>query len=257
MNGYLAILRRELAGLFLQPLAWFLLAVALFLQGLFYSRALTDFAGNTAAALIIALGGGWGFWVLMAVLPPLITMRMVSEEARSGLLEFLLTSPVRDSAVILGKASAATAFFALVWCAAPLYAVLLAVLGVEVDWGQVLWGYAGAVVVSALFCSSGLFASALSATPALAAFIAFNIGVVLLVPSLGLLDRLAELGAWLGLDLPPEIAQEIVSYFDVLVRHQASFLRGAVDTAHLAFFVVWIALFLFLATRLLEMRRWR
>ncbi|MBI1380857.1 MAG: ABC transporter permease subunit [Planctomycetaceae bacterium] len=249
MNGYLAILRRELAGLFLQPLAWFLLAVALLLQGLFYSAALGGlFAGDTAGALTFALGGGVGFWVLMAVLPPLITMRMVSEEARSGLLEFLLTAPVRDSAVILGKASAATLFFALVWCAAPLYAVLLAVLGVEVDWGQVLWGYAGALVVSALFCSAGLFASALSATPALAAFIAFSIGVVLLaLPSLGLLDPY----------LAPETAREIFSKFDVLARHQASFLRGALDTAHLVFFLTWIALFLFLATRLLEMRRWR
>jgi len=248
VSGYTAILRRELAGLFLQPLAWFLLAVALLLQGAFFAAAIGIWGGDTAAALAFAQGGGLGFWVLVAILPPLITMRMVSEEARSGLLEFLLTAPVRDGAVILGKATAATLFFAAVWVAAPLYAILFAGMGVAVDWGQVLWGYAGSIVVSALFCAAGLFASALSGTPALAAFIAFTIGIVLLVlPSLGLFDSY----------LDPETARVVFTKFDVLARYQASFLRGAVDSAHLVFFVAWTGLFLFLATRLLEMRRWR
>lgn len=250
MTGYCAILRRELAGLVVQPLSWALLTVALLLQGAFFSAALgaPEFGGNTAAALSFSLGSGLGFWVLMLVLPPLVTMRMVSEEARSGLLEFLLTAPVRDGAVIAAKATAATAFFALVWSAAPLYALLLAALGVEIDWGPVMWGYAGAVVASALFSAAGLFASALSGTPALAAFIAFAIGLLLLaVPRLGLVDAY----------LDPEVAREVFDAFDVLSRFQASFLRGAFDTAHLAFFVAWTALFLFLATRLLEMRRWR
>ncbi len=247
MSGFLAIFRRELAGLFLQPLAWILLAVALLIQGWLFTFMLR-FDGDVVGSLRVALGGSAIFWALLGILAPLLTMRSISEEARSGLLEYLLTAPVSDAAVVTGKAAAATAFFAILWASALAYAAVLAAFGVAIDWPALLFGYLGAVVLSGLFCSIGIFCSALSATPALAAFLAFAINLVFLVgPQLNFLRE----------HLDQHTLRAITSKFDMLERFGSSFLRGAFDSAHLVFFLAWTAAFLFLAVRTVEVRRWR
>ena len=147
MKGLSAITRRELAGLFFQPLAWVLLCLALLVHGLFMALILKQTGGDVRTTLISALGAG-SFWLLTLLLAPLLTMRMISEESRSGLLEFLLTAPVSDLAVVLGKQLAATAFFAILWTSTLLFAIGASLLGAEVDWGQLLVGYGGALLVS-------------------------------------------------------------------------------------------------------------
>ena len=120
MRGCVTICRRELAGLFLSPLAWILLLVTLLLNGLFFQFYVSASNGDVVLALETALGGGAIFWAFMVVLTPLITMRMVSEEARDGTLEFLLTAPVSDAAVIVGKFLAATNFKAVLRISVPM-----------------------------------------------------------------------------------------------------------------------------------------
>ena len=249
MSGTLAIARRELQGLFLQPLAWVLLALALLLQGLLLSTMLVASGGDLTATLEFALGGGAVFWILLAVLAPLLTMRSIAEEARSGLLEYLLTAPVTDAAVVVGKAAAATAFFALLWAAVPLYGLAAHALGAAPDWPRVLVAYGGSVVLSALFCAVGLFASALSATPALAAFVAFSVELLLLV--------VPRLDGWFARWFPRDAVRAVLARVDVAYHYQASFLVGVVDSLHLVFFLAWTGAFLFLAIRLVESRRWR
>src|SRR5688572_21841259 len=103
MRGTWTIYRRELAGLFLGPLAWVLLCLALLVHGVFLTLFVADTQGEINGALMRAHGGALVFWGLLLVLPPLLTMRMISEEARTGTLEFLQTAPVRDFEVVLGK----------------------------------------------------------------------------------------------------------------------------------------------------------
>ncbi|MEO0652568.1 MAG: ABC transporter permease, partial [Planctomycetota bacterium] len=110
MSGAWTIYRRELAGLFFQPLAWVLLFLALLFNGGMLLLWLYGSGGDVNLALAASLGG-WGFWILACVLSPLVTMRMISEESKSGLLEFLLTAPVGDAAVVFGKYLAASTFF--------------------------------------------------------------------------------------------------------------------------------------------------
>lgn len=251
MKGLSAITRRELAGLFFQPLAWVLLCLALLVHGLFMALILKQTGGDVRTTLISALGAG-SFWLLTLLLAPLLTMRMISEESRSGLLEFLLTAPVSDLAVVLGKQLAATAFFAILWTSTLLFAIGASLLGAEVDWGQLLVGYGGALLVSSLFCSIGLFASALTQTPVLAAFLAFLIGLTMVMLP-GVLSTYWT-AAW-GLD--DRWLDAITSKFDLTERYVNSFMLGALDTGHLVFFLAWISLFVFLSVRLLEMRRWR
>ena len=247
MRGLGTIYRRELAGLFFAPLAWVLLCLSLFYNAAFFLLFLRQYGGLVDNALESSLGGGSPFWLLVVFLPPLLTMRMLSEEHKSGMLEFVLTAPVADAAVVLGKALAATTFLALLWSSVPLYGLVLQILGAAPDWGQVATGYLGAVLVSALFSAVGLTLSAACATPLLAAFLAIlaNVGAVALPFATPALRGLA-----------PGLVEWLDGRVNILNAFQNSFMTGALDTAHLAFFLAWTAVFLFLAVRVVEAKRW-
>jgi ABC-2 type transport system permease protein len=252
--GALHVYRRELAGLFLRPLAWVLLVIALAFLGLIMSLFVVPLVGGDVDQVVIVnAGGGTHYLFLLALLPPLVTMRMISEEARSGLLEFLLTAPVRDLSVVLGKLGAATTFMAVLWGAAPLYALCMEWLGTQPgggpDWAPVWTGYLGSVLASGFFCAVGLAVSAATATPLVAGFLSFVINLVLMffLPYFGGIAHLA----------PDHWLRWVLVHANVVAQLQGSFMLGVLDTRALAFFAIWTAFFAFLATRLLEMRRWR
>ncbi len=247
MKGTLTIYRRELAGLFLTPLGWSLLFLALLLNGLYFTQYLELTGGNVDESLSYSLGQALPYWALLVLLPPLLTMRMISEEARNGMLEFLLTAPVRDSAIIIGKALALTSFLALLWSSNLVYGGLCQLLGTAPDWGRLWAGFGGAVLVSALFGAVGLVASSLTNTPILAAFLALIFNVLLI--------SISYVGAWLG-QRWPELAEAVINKTSIPNRLTSSFLRGALDSSDVVFFAAWTVVFLVLATRLLEARRW-
>lgn len=245
MSGLVAIYRRELAGLFVTPLAWALLCLALFVNGWLFLAYVQSTEGDVDASLRMAFGGSWIFWATLAFLPPLLTMRMLSEEARAGLLEFLLTAPVTDAAVVCGKFLAALTVMAILWCSMLVYAVAVQVLGTPPDWAVVIGGLLGMILTSALFCAIGIVWSAVTPTPLLAAFFAFVSSLtVLLLPFFRSLTH----SRWV---------LDTIDRVDVIGHFQRSFLLGVLDTAPVAFLLVWTAFFVFLAVRLVEMRRWR
>jgi ABC-2 type transport system permease protein len=245
MKGLAAIYRRELAGLFVTPLAWVLLCIALFVNGWLFLAYVEQFEGDVDVALRMAYGGSWIFWATLAFLPPLLTMRMISEEARAGLLEFLLTAPVGDAAVVVGKFLAATTVMAALWAAMLAYALAVQLLGTPPDWAVVLGGLLGTVLTSAFFCALGILWSAVTPTPLLAAFLAFVSNLAfLLLPFLRQLTHVR----WV---------HEAIERVDVIGHFQRSFLLGVLDTAPVVFLLAWTALLVFLAVRLMEMRRWR
>jgi len=248
MRGLGTIFRRELAGLFLSPLAWILFCLTLAYNAFFflhYLRGVTG--GEVISALGLLLGGGWPYWFLMMLLPPLLTMRMISEEARNGVLEFLLTAPVGDAAVVGGKALAATAFMALVFAAGPLFGAVTGLLGAPPDWGAVATAWLGSVLVSAVFCALGLVASALSATPLVAAFLATVTSVLwVFLPLAGRSVR--------GFSHP--VTRWAIEKIDLTAHFQGSFQTGALDSAHVIFFLAWTLAFLFVAVRVVEAKRW-
>lgn len=263
MSGTWTIYRREVAGLFFSPLAWILLLVALFLNGVFFTFVyLAGAAGDVTLAFDLTLGGSWVFWLFLVLLPPVLAMRMLAEESRTGSLEFLLTAPVTDVAVVLGKFLAATTFLALLWSSVLVYGLAIARAGVDPDWGGVLGGFLGAVLASALFVSICLFASSLTDTPLLAVFFGFvaTLGW-LMVPVLAgrmMVEARTLLAGLIGdVQGAEEWIRRGVYTMDVVSHAQQSFLRGILDTSELVFFATWTAFFLFLTTRSLEARRWR
>jgi ABC-2 type transport system permease protein len=245
MRGTLAIYRREVAGLFVGPVAWLLLALAFLLNGYLFLLYLKTSQGDVDVAVRLALGESWAFWALLILVPPLLTMRMISEESRTGLLEFLLTAPVSDAAVVLGKFLAAATFLAILWAGIAVYAVTLATLGIAPDPGVLFGGWLGAILASALFCAIGLFASSLTNTPVLAAFAAILINLVIVIAPL--LARLTD-APWI---------KSAVARVDVIDHHKSAFLLGVLDSSYVVFFVAWTGLFLFVTVRTLEARRWR
>jgi ABC-2 type transport system permease protein len=246
MSGFRAIFRRELTGLFLTPLAWVLLVAAICLNGFMVIYALMGSGGDVDGSFNYMLGTSGAYWMLMISLPPLLTMRSISEESKGGQLEFLLTAPVTDGAVILGKHLAVVVFLSVLWAVVPMYGLTLELLGVSPDWGQMGLGYLGAVLVSALFAALGMVASALSSTPLLAAFLGFIFNIALLVLPMGA----GSLGGTVGRALTA-----LAGKLDVLKHLQLSFMRGALDSADVIFFLAWTGLFLFAATRIIEGRR--
>jgi ABC-2 type transport system permease protein len=181
----------------------------------------------------------------MILVPPLLTMRMISEESRTGILEFLLTAPVTDAAVVTGKFVAALVFLALLWSGAFVYGLVAESLGVPPDWGTLCGGWIGAVLCSGLFVAVGLFASSVTSTPIVAAFGAIVLDLVFVTAPLlaGLSDQ-----PWI---------RRAVARVDVIDHHKGAFLAGVLDTSYVVFFLAWTAFFVFLAVRAVEARRWR
>ena len=246
MKGWSVIYRRELAGFFFAPLVWILFTLALFYQAFFFLLALRGLQGEVNQALGWMLGLGPPFWVLMVILPPLLTMRTISEESRSGLLEFLLTAPVSDAAVIVGKALAAATVLAAILSTTLIYGVVVHALGAPPDWGQLLVSFLGGFLVAFFFTSVGIVASACSGTPLVAAFLAMVLNVIFLVaPPFGAPS--GPFGEALGW---------VLEKINVTDHFRGSFATGALDSAHVTFFLAWIAALLFLAVRLVESRRW-
>lgn len=261
MRAVATISRRELASLFFSPLAWILLLVALLVNGGLAVLFLGETGGDVNATLEGA-ATGFLFWTLIVVLPPLLAMRLLSEEARIGTLEFLLTAPVSDAAVVLGKFLAAVCFLALLWSAVLIYGLAIQFLGVAPDWGAVFGNYMGAILTSGLFLAISLAASTTTNTPLLAAFLAFmaNLGWLLLplFARLILSQVRALIGRFAGgLDTAQDWIEGTLVKMDVMRHFQGSFRIGVFDTSEVVFFLTWTAFFLFLTVRRLEARRWR
>ncbi|MEM6675952.1 MAG: ABC transporter permease [Planctomycetota bacterium] len=261
MTGAWVVARRELSGLFKAPFTWIVILVVLFLNGLLFNAVLVGSNGDVTDSLSFAQSGII-FWLAMIFLPALLAMRLVAEESRTGTLEYLLTAPVSDGAVVFGKFCAATAFMGLLWTSSLVYAGALQLAGGPPDWAAVVGTWVGTVFVSALFVAIAMLASTLTSTPLLAAFLSMVACVAwLVIPWLAAraLDYIVPLFA--RTDAAREAVNEtvggLVSNMDAFRHFERSFQLGVFDTSEIVFFVTWTAFFLFLTARMIEARRWR
>lgn len=247
MNGLLAITGRELRSYFFSPLGWVVATGFLFFQGIGFITILSYLndprtpAGTTP--LDFFFGETLFFWLGMLFVAPVITMRLLAEEHKSGTIEVLRTSPVTSTQIVLGKYFGALAFYAFLWLPTVAYVVLVDRY-IDVDWGPIGASYLGIFGLGALFLAAGLFASAMTRNQIVAAVLAFALLFVLFIPSF--LDMLVN----------SPLLKEVVGYTN-LYQHMDDFSRGVVDTRPLVFYITASALFLFLATRALETRTWR
>jgi ABC-2 type transport system permease protein len=173
---------------------------------------------------------------------PMITMRLFAEEKRSGTIELLMTSPVRDVEIVLGKWLAATTFYACVLAISALDLIFLFVYG-NPDWKPILVAYLGLLLQGACLLAFGTFISSLTRNQIIAAGGTFAVCLLLWVFEW---VTAYETSTW----------ARVVSYLSVLT-HFEPFAKGLLDSKDVVYYISTIFLGLFLTVRSLESLRWR
>jgi ABC-2 type transport system permease protein len=246
MSGVMANLVRELRAYFLSPLAYVVAALLLLVNGSVF-WLIISFLNNpqagVGAPLELFFGQTVFFWLVLLFVAPVLTMRLISEERRSGTIEVLMTSPVTEGQVIIGKYLASLIFYLFLWAPTLAYPLILDYYS-NVEWGPVAAGYVGIVGIGALFLAVGLLASALSRNQLVAAILTF----AMLMPlfSFGLLESLFN----------GEVVKQVFGYLN-LWEHMEDFSRGIVDTRRLTYYASASLFFLFLSARALHAKKWR
>jgi ABC-2 type transport system permease protein len=246
MRKFLALVQRELLAYFSSPLAYVVLTAFLFINGyVFYLIVafLNDPRTQASAPLKLIFGGTIFFWLYLLFVVPVITMRLLAEERRTGTLEVLLTSPVSEGQVVGAKFIAAFVFYLFLWLPTWVYVGILA-SHAKIDFGPVWSGYLGIALLGVLFLSVGLLTSALVRNQIIAAILAFAVLVV--VFSVGLVENLVTAPALKG----------ALGYMN-LWSHMDDFAKGIVDTRHIVYNLSLTGLFLFLASKALEASKGR
>ena len=249
------IFKKEMRLYFTSPTAYVVIAVFLILAGYFFF-AIFDFF--TRASLQTAMNPQMGrdlnitdnvlrplfsnVSVILLLLMPLVTMRLFAEERRSGTIELLLTYPVRDGAVLLGKFLAALALYGVMLVLTLLYPALLFSLA-RPEWGPILTGYLGLLLLGAAFIAAGLFASSLTENQIVAAMTTFGILLLFWVIS------------WTA-DSVGGSAGRVLTHLS-LIEHFDNFGKGVLDTRDIIYYLSFIIFALFLTLRSLEARRWK
>ncbi|MBP1641578.1 MAG: transporter permease [Acidobacteria bacterium] len=246
MSGFLAVAERELKAYFYSPLAYVVLTFFLLVQGYYFSVIVAYLADPRFPAgkpLELFFGQTIFTWLVLIFAGTFLTMRLVSEELRSGTIETLMTAPVSETHVVLGKYAAALVFYLFLWAPTLVFCAIVRWF-TPVDWGPIAASYLGIVGIGALFLAVGLFASATSKNQIVAAVASFFFVLVLF--SIGLLETLAN----------GETARAVLGYLN-LWQHMDEFAKGIVDTRHLVYYATGVGFFLFLTTRALAARKWR
>jgi len=248
------IFKKEMRLYFTSPVAWVIIAVFLFLAGLMFYAAVGYYTRASMQAQMNPMGGGLNvndgilrplfsnFFIILLLMMPLVTMRLFAEEQRSGTLELLLTYPVRDGAVLLGKFFAAVTLYTVMIALTLLYPVMLWYFA-PIEWGMVLTGYMGLLMLGMTYIAVGVFASSLTENQIVAALVSF--GVLLTFWLVGWLSDLAD----------PMVAR-LLQHLS-LPEHNDSFAKGVFETKDVIFYVNFTLVALFLALRSLEARRWK
>lgn len=240
MQNIFVIAKRELNSYFVSPVAYVAAAMYLVIAGIIFVFNVNQMGQGAPVSLQYQFSTMVFLWLFFA--PP-ITMRLLAEEQRMGTLELLLTSPVNDWEVVVGKFLGSLAVLLLTIVITFTYGWVLKVLG-NADLGPMAVGYLGLFLTGAAIMSIGVLASAMTQNQVIAVLLSFAITLTLWV--------LSGLGQVVGSLATTQVFTQL-AFFD----HTDNFWRGVIDTNDIVYFVSLIALALFIATRVLETRRWR
>lgn len=256
MINIFPIFKRELKAYFVSPIAYVVFGVFLVLSGFFFYNMLLYFNLrcmqymqypsyygldlNITEMVVRPLFHNMSIIILLVL--PMFTMRLFSEEKRSGTIELLLTAPVTDLEVVLGKYLASLVIYLIMLGLTVLYPVIMAWVG-EPDWGPVISGYIGLAFMGASFLAVGLFTSSCTRNQIVAAVLSF--GALLLFWVIG----------WSSEFVGPTLGK-VFSYLSI-IEHAEDFVKGIYDTQHIVFYLSFIYLALFLTVRVLESSKWR
>ncbi len=254
MRNILTIASKELRSYFVSPIAYVLIAVFALVFGIFFAVSVENFIRMALASG--QMGGGMPMdhhemllrpllgtiSTISLFLIPMITMRLFAEEKRSGTIELLLTSPIRDVEIVLGKWLAAMVLYgALLLISLFDFAILLFMSSPE--WQPILAGYLGLLLQAGAMIALGVFLSSTTRNQILAVAVTFFASLALWVAEAVSVFNTA---AW----------ARGISYLSLL-SHFEPFARGLIQSKDVIFFVTFTFFWLFLTVRSLESLRWR
>jgi ABC-2 type transport system permease protein len=231
------IARRELVSVFTRPMAYVFGAVFLAVVGIVFSMGFEPGGEASMHQLFV-----WMAKALVVVIP-ILTMPLLSEEYSRGTIETMMTAPVGESQLVLGKFAAALAFYVFLIAATALHMVMLMAYG-QPELGQAWMGYIGMGLIGACFISIGLFFSSLTRDQMLAAVLSMVVlAAVVIVPDLIRTDT-------------PEHLRGVLDTVNASAWFE-SFSKGIFEVRSLVFFASVTLFFLFVSVKVLESRRWR
>jgi ABC-2 type transport system permease protein len=253
MRNILAIAQRELNAYFSSPIAYVLIGFFALLFGWFFYVPLAYFEqqsmnmgmnpGQPLNVNQMLVGPTlMNTTVIMLFLFPLITMRTYSEEKRSGTIELLLTSPVTDLQIILGKFLGAMLLYVAMLAITLIHIGILFIYG-EPEWKPIATGYLGLLLMGGSFLSLGLFISSLTKNQIVAGISTFAVFLMLWVVN------------WIGTFVGPTM-QTVLTHLS-LTDHFDDFAKGIIDTKHVIYYLSFIAFGLFLTAKSVDSERWR
>ncbi|HEX7587001.1 MAG TPA: ABC transporter permease [Anaerolineae bacterium] len=238
MKNVWTITLRELNSYFVSPIAYVVSAAFLLITGVLFSLIVTS-------SMQASLSGAFGnITFILILVAPILTMKLLAEEVRMGTLEMLLTSPVDDWQVVVGKYLGSLILFAVMLLAPTLlYVVFLVAFG-QPDFGPIFSGYLGVLLLGGAFLAVGVFASSLTQNQVVAGFL----GIVILL-LMWIADAMSQIvgGGAVG---------NALTYLSI-TQHYNDFLSGTIATQNIIYPLSVIAVSLFIATQILQTRRWR
>jgi ABC-2 type transport system permease protein len=253
MRNVLAIAGKELRGYFASPIAYVVIGLFALIFGWFFYVPLSFF-NRQSMQMSMGMGGSLNInqmliapmltnaGVVILFLMPMITMRTYSEEKRSGTIELLLTSPVTDTQIILGKFLGVLGLYGAILGVTLIHTGILFIYG-SPAWKPVVTGYLGLFLMGASFLSIGLLISSLTKNQIVAGIATFAVVLMLWVIN------------WMGSFVGPT-TQAVLSHLSI-TDHLDDFARGVLDTKHLVYYLSFIAFGLFLTAKAVDSERWR
>jgi ABC-2 type transport system permease protein len=232
-----AIARRELSSYFYSPLAY--VALVLFLLASAFAFW-DDFQPGSPAEMRHIFQ--WMVFLLEFIIP-ILSMGLLSQEWATGTIESLMTAPVDETDVVVGKFLGSFGFFGVLLAPTLFYALMLSLFG-QTDKGTIACGYLGIVLVGALFISIGLFCSSLTRSQVVAAVASAAVLFLVTIVPWWVAGKATLSGFW------REVADQCV------VRRYEDFSKGIIDSGNVVFFIAATLVFLFLTVKVLESRRW-
>jgi ABC-2 type transport system permease protein len=262
MKGILAIYRRELGSYFASPIAYIVIGLFLVVTGYFFSNILSILMERAMMAQMQAMQRGGGappdvdvpglvirnfvgvISTMLLFLMPMLTMGVYAEERKRGTMEMLMTSPITEFQIVIGKYLALLTLYATMLAPTLIYHVVMGMYSEpKLPW-KIIWsGYLGVFLLGAVLLALGAFISSLTENQIVAGVITFVIFLLLWVLDLGVRGATGAAG-------------EIFKYLSIL-QHYEEFSQGVVDTSSIIFYLSGIALGLFLTLRSLDSMRWR
>ena len=256
MRALVAIYRKEMMGYFHSPIAYVLLVGFLALSGYFFFSAVAIYSIASLQAMqnpllvkmnlqeMVVMPLQINMSVILMLIAPLITMRLLAEEKRSGTMELMVSYPLSDTCLVLAKFLAAWSFCLLMLAGTWVHiAILKWIAGDRLYLPAVAVGYLGLALMTGAFVAMGLMASALTENQIVAAVVGF--AGLLLVWVIGW--SRAVVGAKMG-----KLLEQLS-----LSSHFNNFPKGVIDSFDVVYYLLFMGLLLFLTVRILEAKRWK